>query len=371
MKKNKQYDIGILTFWNVPNYGTFAQAYALQNVLKILCPERKVIQIAYLNKRHYNSYYSILPKCAPWHIKFYKDLVKHINPFSKYNKRKKMFLESYLEIPHTELMTKRDFKNTKFQRVFLGSDIIWDFSFRIFDNDPYLFGVGINTDKLYSYAASFGTIKLGQGIPNYIKEGIKEIDEISVRDKMSAAIVESIIHKKPALVLDPTWLWDFNLDPKVVKPQYDDYMIVYGQDFSDRHVQQIVDYAKSHNLMLICLDCNDDNYTWCDLTIKQFMLSPFEWIGYFKYATTIATTTFHGLTFSLIFNKKFAFCKTSFIMDKAGDFLKEIQLYDLFNSDDASIADMINYDWNYEYINSVIDSRKKESYAFLTEASKL
>ncbi len=25
-----KYDVGILTFWNVPNYGTFAQAYALQ-----------------------------------------------------------------------------------------------------------------------------------------------------------------------------------------------------------------------------------------------------------------------------------------------------------------------------------------------------
>ena len=30
----KKYDIGILTFWNVPNYGAFMQAYALQKVLE-------------------------------------------------------------------------------------------------------------------------------------------------------------------------------------------------------------------------------------------------------------------------------------------------------------------------------------------------
>lgn len=367
IKKERNYDIGILTFWNVPNYGTFAQAYALQKVLNKLYPEGQVVQIAYLNKRHYNSYYSFLPKCRPWHIKFYKELIGHINPFSKYNKRRKMFLESYSIIPHTEVLKKSDFLNATFQKVFLGSDIIWDFSFKIFGNDPFLFGLGINTGKLYSYAASFGTIKLGQALPDYISNAIKRIDKISVRDKMSAAIVESVIGKRPELVLDPTWLWDFNTDPNIIKPKYNEYMIVYGQDFSDRHIQQIISYAKTNGLMLICLDCNDDNYTWCDLTIKQYMLSPFEWIGYFKYANTIATTTFHGLTFSLIFNKKFAFCKTKFIMDKAGDFLKEIRLYDLFNSDEISIDEMIDFNWDYNFINNVIELKKKKSYDFLME----
>ena len=51
-----RYDIGILTFWNVPNYGTFAQAYALQKAIAAIDEQRDVRQIAYLNKKHYNSY---------------------------------------------------------------------------------------------------------------------------------------------------------------------------------------------------------------------------------------------------------------------------------------------------------------------------
>lgn len=50
--------IGILTFWNVPNYGAFLQAYALQKVLETRYPEYDVRQIPYLNQKHYNVYYS-------------------------------------------------------------------------------------------------------------------------------------------------------------------------------------------------------------------------------------------------------------------------------------------------------------------------
>ena len=51
------YDMGILTFWDVPNYRTFAQAYALQRVLDKRCAGRDVKQIAYLDEKHYSSYY--------------------------------------------------------------------------------------------------------------------------------------------------------------------------------------------------------------------------------------------------------------------------------------------------------------------------
>ena len=52
--------IGILTFWNVPNYGAYMQAYALQKTLGELFPKDDVRQIAYLNPRHFNVYYGIV-----------------------------------------------------------------------------------------------------------------------------------------------------------------------------------------------------------------------------------------------------------------------------------------------------------------------
>ena len=51
-------DINILTFWGVPNYGTFAQAYALQASIQKAYPEYDVKQINYLCQKHYKQYYS-------------------------------------------------------------------------------------------------------------------------------------------------------------------------------------------------------------------------------------------------------------------------------------------------------------------------
>lgn len=189
--------------------------------------------------------------------------------------------------------------------------------------------------------------------------------KISVREENSQKIVEQITGRPPEIVLDPTWLWDFKDDENVVSSQYENYMVVYGQDFTDDFIAQIIEYSKERGLQLVCLDCNNDNYSWCDVVLRQHELSPYEWIGLFRDAKTVATTTFHGLTFSLIFNKQFAFCKTDFILAKAGTFLKDLGLYQKFTDPNISVKEMIDEDWNYEYINKVIGVQRTKSIQFL------
>lgn len=366
-----KYDVGIYTFWDVPNYGTFAQAYALQRVVDSFLSNKECYQIAYLDKKHFDGYYSRFPTTRPTHKVFYLDLIKRLNPYSQYNKKKKLFLDSYDRIKHTERMTADVLKKTEFETVVLGSDIIWDFSFELFNHDPFLFGVGLNTNKTISYAASFGTITPHSDFPEYIRQGISKMNAISVRDDNSADIIEMLTGKRPEIVLDPTWLWDFYNDANIPKSDYGNFMIVYGQDFSSTAVSEIVAYAKKRNYKLVCLDCNDDNYSWCDVVIKQYKLSPFEWIALFRDAETIATTTFHGLTFSLIFNKRFAFCRTPFIMAKASSFLKELGIYDLFAKKNVTIEEMIEYDWDYKKINKVIDNKREKSIIYLKKALQI
>ena len=63
--------------------------------------------------------------------------------------------------------------------------------------------------------------------PEYVIDGIKGLDYISVRDENSADIVEEITGIRPPVVLDPTWLWDFSDDNNIIKPKFDNYIIVY------------------------------------------------------------------------------------------------------------------------------------------------
>lgn len=368
--KSKCYDIGILTFWNVPNYGTFAQAYALERTLNKLFPNRESRQIAYLNKKHYDSYYN---KPFPKNFlkkEFYEEVKLLFNPKSAYNLRRKHFPSYYQTIKHTDEMNESEISRAEFNTVVLGSDIIWDFSFDCFDHDPFLFGIGLNSKKIIAYACSFGTVKVDFLFPEYVKNGLLKMKSISVREENSADIVEKITGVRPPVVLDPTWLWNFRSDENVVKPHYEHYVIVYGQDFTKEFINQLIVYAKENKLMLICLDCNNDRYDWCDVLIKQANLSPFQWIGLFQCADVIATSTYHGLTFGLIFNKPTAFCATEFILSKAGSFLQELGLYDLMSVKGQSVNNLLNYDWDFGTINHIIERKREKSFEYLKKILK-
>ena len=364
------YQTGILTFWNVPNYGTFIQAYALQKTVEMLTSKSTVHQIAYLHPTHFDFYYSMTGNQKFTSLSFYKQLLHNLLLDHSRRDRKSQFLNAYRTIPHTSEFGRKDLARAKFDTVILGSDIIWDFSFSIFGNDPYLFGVGLNTNKKIAYSASFGTIKPDDDFPSYVKEGLSQLEHISVRDQNSAQIIQRLCGFTPTITLDPVWLWDFNNDPNIETPEYQNYIAVYGQDFTQEFIENLIQYAKHANKTLICLDCNDDNPDWCDVLIKQQDMSPYQWLGFFKNAECIATSTFHGLTFGLLFNKRTAFCKTPFIMAKAELLLTELDLYDLFLKDN-DVAAMLNHSWDYQSINQVIQKKRADSLSFLRRALEI
>lgn len=363
-----KYDIGILTFWNVPNYGTYAQAYALQGILQEINDKKEVKQIAHLDERHFDFYYdkkAYYRKFSIWKKSFWRSFfIKADCSLLK----EREFINAYALIPHTEDIHNDNIKSFKFDKLFLGSDIVWDYSIKVFNNDPLLFGQGFDAKEIDAYAASFGTAPVDAEVPAYVNIALKKMKHISVRDEKSAEIVEKVTGIKPPIVLDPTWLWDFNNDENIIKPLEEDYILVYGQDFTPLFIENLRKYANVSNMRIIALDCNEDHYNWCDKMIAQSELTPFQWIGYFKYASYVATSTFHGITFSLIFNKNFAFCKTDFIMAKIDTFLKELQLFEVFDKNPNDVFGMLNYDFNYAYINKVIEGKRLASLDFLRKA---
>ncbi|MBQ9168033.1 MAG: polysaccharide pyruvyl transferase family protein [Oscillospiraceae bacterium] len=363
----KSYKTGILTFWNVPNYGTFIQAYALQKAIEKIQNGGDVRQIAYLHKHHYDFYYSPIPMMSRKSLGFWKQLVKNLLNRSVGKKREKAFCADYETIPHTEAMDAGQLRNTPFDTVVLGSDIVWDYSIKVFGDDPFLFGVGLNSDNVVSYAASFGTVKPDQPMPDYVKQGLKQMKHISVRDENSADIVQGVCGVRPPVVLDPVWMWDFASDSNVQLPEFENYIVVYGQDFTQPFIENLIAFAKKEGKQLVCLDCNDDNYDWCDIVIKQQDLTPYKWLGILKSADYVATSTFHGLTFGLVFKKRIAFCKTDFIMAKVSAFLKKLGIYDVF-LDQNAVEAMFRFDWDYTTIDSVINVEREKSMNFLREA---
>lgn len=358
--------IGILTFWNVPNYGTFLQAYALQKVISSLSDKYDVKQIAYLDEMHYRQYYALNNtkyRLGLINPKTYINIFRRL--FSKKIKELKPFFDYYKNyISCTEKLTKEKLAKKEFDTVVLGSDIVWDYSIDFFGHDKYLFGNNFNSKKIISYAASFGTIKENDICPEYVKKGLKNLSVISVRDENSQKLVKKYVDRESVIVCDPTILWDFMNDINIPKVEESKYIIVYGSNFRPELINGCVEYAKKHNLQIICLDSLDDTFDWCSKNIKQNKLNPFQWLAYFKHAECIFTCTYHGLMFSLIFNKKTVFSPTQFIMDKASSLIDFLNLRSVLVDYDT-FEQKVEWDWNYDIINAKINELKEMSFKFL------
>ena len=361
--------IGILTTWNVPNYGAFLQAYALQKVISGLDFDYDVRQIAYLEPEHYRLYYKINNvrfRFSYFDPRTYMNIAKRL--ISGKTKELKPFLQYFREfIPCTENLNKKTITQKEFDTIVLGSDIIWDYTIGFVNHDEFVFGNHLNAKNIIAYAPSFGTVKPNIDCPSYVREGLNRLSAISVRDENSRKLVKQYVDKEALVVCDPTILWDFQNDKNIPVVEKEKYIIVYGSNFKEELIRGAVEYAKKNGLKLICLDSLDDTFDWCDENIKQNKLNPFQWLSYFKYAERIFTCTYHGLLFSLIFNKKTVFSPTQFILDKASSFIEYLGLEDVLINF-KTFEEKADWEWDYNKINSKLAALREKSMQFLKDS---
>ncbi len=363
--------IGILTSWYVPNYGAFMQAYALQKVISKLRSDDEVLQIAYINKVHYDVYYSIFytpHKLFLINPYFYLDFIHRLKRLSKM-KKLHAFFAYFASIPHTQELNDKSIRQENFDVVVLGSDIIWDYSQQSFGQDEFVFGNHLSAGKIIAYAPSFGTVKADRVPPAYVVGGLQKMSAIAVRDENSAKLVKKYTGRDVQVVLDPTLLMDAN-DENIIKPDLENYIVVYGSSFTPKLIRGAREYADSHGLKLVCLDSLDDNFYWCDVKISQEGLSPFAWCGYFKHAKAIFTCTYHGLLFGLIFQKPLIFSPTQFILDKASSLIDYLDLRQVL-VEMTDFAEKANWDWDYSRINAKFAVMREKSMTYLRESLKV
>lgn len=376
MNKTSEHKVDILTFWGVPNYGAFAQAYALCKVIKQLHPNYKVEHIAYLDKAHYDAYYSrkkpvLRIDSSLFKLITYKNIYRYIINlwhyyFDRTNKYE-FFKGIWNVIDHCEIESKRELESANWDYIVTGSDCIWQFSTDMFGCDSHLIGKELNYNKIIAYACSFGN-QHGE-LPEFVFEQLNKYDAISVRDKFSKDITDKLLidDKNVPVVLDPTLLYDFANDNNIIYHKRTGYILVYGSGFKKDTINEIKSYAKKEKLKLIGAGVGKAP-RWCDEVFIE--IDPFEWIGMFKNAEFIVTDTFHGMMFSLIYKKKFYFFQEPYVKNRSDTILKITGLDKLFLSNDFSINDMIGFNWDYAYIDKCLEKYKKRSICFLKEALK-
>jgi hypothetical protein len=244
----------------------------------------------------------------------------------------------------------------------VGSDRVWDYKI-LFGLDPIYFGEFINSGKLISYACSFGGINSSEDLPRIVIQGLEKFSKLSVRDGNSFNIIKRNIGKEPNIALDPIFLYDYKKEQRTCP--YKRYILVYAYSFSAEQIDQIRNFASAKKLKIIAVGYNQ---SWCDKNI--IAIGPFEWLDYFRNASYVITSTFHGAMFSIKYRKNFILLNNVHINNKVLTPLDMMGLTARILPEKGRIKEILDCDIDYNTISKDISRLVLESKKYLENAIK-
>lgn len=295
--------IGILTFHRAKSYGAVLQAYALKQVLcKLNCSVSIIDYTCYVMR--FGWRFNFLPGKIKLFIRFLKNF-KSINSIKTYfnfnNFVNNFFVNKNTKQKNIEQLYKL---NENFDLFITGSDQVFNPRLTGFDKNYFLDFVK-DKNKCFSYAASFGLTYdiLTDEEKIFIKQNLQNFKYLSLREKQGAYIVNKLSNVKTEVNLDPTLLLNKQDWSKISeKPKEDNFVVLYLLESDEKIVKFAYDLAKTKKMKLICFNLYNEKI---NMKMEIVNPTPQEWLGYMLNAKYIVTNSFHGITFSINFNKAF------------------------------------------------------------------
>ena len=341
---------GIVTVYNSENCGSFLQGYALAQFLKNCGHEAVFIRQNFGD--HSASRRNYLIKQAKTALRGDFRGVKLLA------KRRALFRQAIAG--HLQVV-----KNAKgLDCCVLGSDVIWDVTGGLFRNHHRFFwGSQFYPTKVISYAASIGFAKKEDlEKQDFIRDSLKKMTAVSVRDELSRELLQPYCDKEIHLVCDPTYLLSREAyDAIAVPTDLEKFIFLYcygNLPAADRKaIQQI---AAQEGLKTITFGTFNK---WCDISLPY---DPLLFLSIYDKADYVITNTFHGTVFSTIYEKRFAVIKND--KQKVINVLKICGLSDKMTQTAEDYATILHSDFDYEASRQNVARERTNSLRYLSEA---
>lgn len=354
--------VGIVTFHNGSNFGAALQTYALQEVVKKLGFEVKIINY----DNHFISDGLNLFNVKLSLLGMYLLLLDIVSYKSK-KKKIERFRNFFKFYETTELLSASELKiqDLGFDTIISGSDQIWN---PLLNNgfDGVYFGEIANVKRLISYGSSVGNYNFD--VPQYnqfLKTSLVKYDAISVREK--AQSLSEIIGRKVNEVCDPTllisdseWRDRFQLNKSKEK-----YVLVYSLSESRRLLDIAIKIAKRRGIGVYFIGTT---FRSLMSEVKFFPdLGPLEFLELFYNASYIVTNSFHGTAFAVNFKKQFLSIRHKKSPERAKTLLERLGLTEYLVDDYAdNISDISESE--FLHIQSKLTKLREEGYKFMAQS---
>lgn len=302
--------IGILTFHCAHNYGAVLQAYGLQEYLKSCGNEVEMIDYrpAYLTRGYKafplpslrgNVFFKIFRLCRwglrlPWRIAAVPMRVERRRGFEN-------FISGKLNLSRERFTSGGRVPAENYDALVFGSDQIWSPNHTDGGDPVFLgdFSAPAGTLKI-AYAASAGAASATLGDNPVFADALKNFDAVSVRESNLAASLQPKTSLEIETVLDPTLLVDGRVWERLAEPPRRSrrYVLVYQVMYNPAADRIARELAAQLDADVVSL--------WAGYMLRGDMLrteTPEQFVGWFKNAACVVSTSFHGTAFALIFEK--------------------------------------------------------------------
>ena len=352
--------VGILTQHFYKNYGGILQDWALQQILLGMghkpltfehdtCYSRRrwLMRTAkqVLQKKSLNN----LPQYP------YKGRIGH-KPFIHF------ILKNLCSVPVHDFTRNLEAKYG-IDAFIVGSDQVWRPAF----NHGRLYNMFLDfasdSVKKIAYAASFGVSgwEYNSIQTKRCKELVQRFSAVSVREGSGVALCNKYLDISAKLVLDPTLLLnkaDYESLCNSI-PQAKPFIFVYALNLNDSIIK--LSQKKSEELKTTIKTIQAGDKLKRDDSIE-------DWIASFRDAAFIVTDSFHGMAFSIVFNKPFLIIK-----NESGGNARYYSLLKQFGLEKRIVENMNNMpqeEINWEQVNKKRMILKQSSIKFLEDSLK-
>ena len=364
--------IGILTQPLHNNYGGLLQAYALQHFLREEGHTVMTVDFSTNKRGKLSAIRSTLAGLYRRYIK--RQRIPCLNTTNNSYKRligqnTNRFTAQYIikTQPIYEISEFSYIKKYDFDAYIVGSDQVWRPSYSAGLDAFFLSFLDESNSKVrkIAYAASFGVDHCDEfsdyEICKYSRL-LRNFHAIGVREDSAVSLCEKKFSVKASHVIDPTLLIDKS-----------DYIKIVENECAA---------PSAGNMMVYVLDMTEDKTKIISKVASQKKLSPFSimpdeksgiypsvasWIRGFIDAEYIVTDSFHGVVFSIIFNKPFiAIGNKGRGLARFTSLLKQFNLETrlIYNFSELT-EELINSPINYISLNATKAKLKEDAHLFL------
>lgn len=351
---NRRFDIGYVGWWYGLNYGSALTNYALYETLISL--GKTVLMLEWPMKKK--------PKNPP--------------PDTHTRRFAKRHYDMSLQYTYDEL----ERLNYHCESFVVGSDQLWNY-YSVADNGNYFFLDFVHQGKRkIAYATSFGHSQsfFPQERQAEITKYLQQFFAISVREKDGINICRRVFGVDAVQTLDPVFLCDQAAYENAIKDAEisfnEPYILAYILNPTPEKRQALYLASKKLGLPIKVILDGQENYekNRQDMDMGESVLKVIgveDWLYCFKNAQFILTDSYHGMCFSIIFQKNFiCFGNKKRGMSRFDTLLAITNLYCRMvpNISNKKIEALLYQDIDYSDVILKINIEKERSIQWLTMA---